>query len=51
LTSRKYALLAKCSADTALRDIQSLIASGLLIANAGGGRSSSYRLVLPDGGA
>jgi Fic family protein len=51
LTSRKYAMLAKCSADTALRDIQSLIASGLLMVNAGGGRSSSYRLVLPDGGA
>lgn len=49
LTTSKYATLAKCSADTALRDIRELLARGILIQNPGGGRSTSYRLGEPDG--
>lgn len=45
MNTSKYAKLAKCSNDTALRDIQDLKARGLLIQNPGGGRSTSYRLV------
>lgn len=44
LTTSKYAKLAKCSADTALRDIGDLVARGLLVRSAAGGRSTSYRL-------
>lgn len=44
LTSSKYAKLAKCSPDTALRDIQVLADLGVLVRNPGGGRSTSYRL-------
>lgn len=44
LNTSKYAKLAKCSADTALRDIQQLIEYGVLLKNPGGGRSTSYRL-------
>lgn len=40
----KYAKLAKCSNDTALRDIQNLKARGIFIQNPSGGRSTSYRL-------
>lgn len=46
LTSSKWALLAKCSQDTALRDIDDLIARGVLVKDAAGGRSTSYSLVL-----
>ena len=46
LTTQKWALLAKSSHDTALRDIQGLIEQGLLKKNEGGGRSTSYSLVL-----
>jgi Fic family protein len=46
LTTKKWALLAKCSHDTALRDIQKLIDHGLLAQDEGGGRSTSYSLVL-----
>lgn len=45
LNTSKYAKLAKCSNDTALRDIKELLASGILLQNPGGGRSTSYRLV------
>lgn len=48
LTNSKYAKLAKCSADTALRDIRELLERGILIPNPGGGRSTSYRLVEPE---
>jgi Fic family protein len=41
----KYARLAKCSTDTALRDIQDLKVRGILIQNPGSGRSTSYRLL------
>ncbi len=43
-TSAKYAALAKCSHDTALRDIRQLVAGGVLVRNAEGGRSTSYSL-------
>ncbi len=44
LTTSKYAKLAKCSTDTALRDIRELVERGILVQNPGGGRSTSYRL-------
>lgn len=44
MNTSKYAKLAKCSSDTALRDIQELKKRGILIQNPGGGRSTSYRL-------
>jgi Fic family protein len=44
LTSLKWAKLTKCSHDTALRDIQLLMARGVLVRNPGGGRSTSYAL-------
>ena len=48
LSTAKYAKLAKCSTDTALRDIQMLVDHAILIRNPGGGRSTSYRLARPD---
>jgi Fic family protein len=45
LTSSKWAQLAKCSQDTALRDIDDLVARGVLSRDAPGGRSTSYSLV------
>lgn len=45
LTTAKWAALAKCSSDTALRDINELLACGLLRKLEGGGRSSGYELV------
>ncbi|KKJ00012.1 DUF4172 domain-containing protein [Prochlorothrix hollandica] len=47
LTTSKYAKLAKCSTDTALRDIQALLDYGALIRNPAQGRSTSYRLPTP----
>ena len=44
LTTSKWAKIAKCSTDTALRDITELVGRGLLVRNAGGGRSTSYTL-------
>ncbi len=44
LTSSKYAKIAGCSPDTALRDILGLIDAGVLRRNEAGGRSASYRL-------
>ena len=44
LTTSKYAKIAKCSEDTALRDIQNLIKRAILAQNEGGGRSTSYSL-------
>lgn len=44
MNTSKYAKLAKCSNDTALRDIQELKERGIFIKNSGGGRSTSYRL-------
>ena len=42
LTTSKWAKLAKCSEDTALRDILPLVGAGILIRNPAGGRSTSY---------
>ena len=47
LTTSKWAKLAKCSQDTALRDIQDLVAHGILARSREGGRSTSYDLVRP----
>lgn len=44
LTTSKYGRIAKCSSDTALRDIRELVERGILIKNEAGGRSTSYRL-------
>ena len=44
LTSSKWATLAKCSQDTAYRDILELMERGVLTRNEGGGRSTSYDL-------
>ena len=44
LTSSKWAKLAKCSPDTALRDIENLIKHGILVKDPSGGRSTSYSL-------
>lgn len=44
MNTSKYARLAKCSKDTALRDIQDLKERGIFIQNPGRGRSTSYRL-------
>ena len=44
LTTSKYAQLAKCSQDTAHRDILALVDRGVLVRNPEGGRSTSYSL-------
>jgi len=44
LSTSKYAKLSKCSADTALRDINDLVRRNILVQEASGGRSTSYRL-------
>ena len=44
LTSSKWAKLAKCSQDTALRDIEDLIQKKVLVKDTAGGRSTSYSL-------
>lgn len=45
LTSSKWGKITKCSPDTALRDIQDLIAKGVLRKTDEGGRSTNYELV------
>jgi len=47
LTSSKWASLAKCSQDTAGRDIQDLVSRGVLVKDTAGGRSTSYSLLEP----
>jgi Fic family protein len=46
LTSSKWAKLAKCSQDTALRDISDLLDRQVLAKEMAGGRSTSYRIRL-----
>ena len=46
LTSSKWGKITKCSADTALRDIQDLITKGVLRKTDEGGRSTNYELVI-----
>jgi Fic family protein len=48
LTNSKWAKLAKCSADTALRDITDLLERDILAKEQAGGRSTSYLLRLPE---
>ena len=45
LTNVRWAALGKCSADTALRDINNLLARGMLRRLEGGGRSTGHELV------
>ncbi len=47
LVTSKYAKIAKCSHDTALRDIQALIGYGVMKKNLSGGRKTSYQLIKP----
>jgi Fic family protein len=44
LTNSKWAKLAKCSSDTALRDLQYLVEHGVLSVGLEGGRSTGYEL-------
>jgi Fic family protein len=44
LTSSKWATIAKCSPDTALRDITDLLERGVLVKSNSRGRSTSYEL-------
>ncbi|MBY0357307.1 MAG: Fic family protein [Candidatus Obscuribacterales bacterium] len=44
LTSSKWAKLAKCSQDSALRDISDLVERGILVKDSSGGRSTSYSI-------
>jgi Fic family protein len=46
LTTSKWAKLARCSQDTAYRDILDLVERGALVKNSSGGRSTSYSLAL-----
>ena len=46
LTTSKWAKIAKCSQDTAYRDILDLIDRGALQKDVGGGRSTSYSLII-----
>ncbi|GKT26709.1 Fic family protein [Acidovorax sp. SUPP3334] len=45
LTNAKWAAIAKCSSDTALRDINDLAVKGVLARVEGGGRNTAYVLV------
>ncbi|WP_150466127.1 Fic family protein [Francisella sp. SYW-2] len=44
MNTSKYAKMAKCSNDTALRDIQILKKRNIFVQNESGGRSTSYRI-------
>ena len=46
LNSSKWATIAKCSPDTALRDIQDLMEKKVLVKGEGGGRSTGYGLMM-----
>jgi Fic family protein len=46
LTTAKWAKIAKCSHDTALRDIQDLVSRSVLLQESGG-RSTHYKVILP----
>jgi Fic family protein len=47
LTTRKYVAMTGASRPTATRDIQELVARGLLVAAAAGGRSARYDIAIP----
>ena len=44
LSTSHWARMARCSQDSALRDITDLVERGVLVRNSGGGRSTSYAL-------
>jgi Fic family protein len=44
MTSSKWAKMARCSKETAIRDIQDLISKSIMIKEEAGGRSTSYVL-------
>jgi Fic family protein len=44
LTNKKWAAIGKCSSDTALRDINDLVARGVLHRAESAGRNTSYQL-------
>lgn len=44
LTNKKWSAMGHCSSDTALRDINDLLAREILIRTDSGGRSTSYKL-------
>lgn len=46
LTSSKWAKIAKCSHDTALRDINDLVERNILMKEAAGGRSTNYQIIV-----
>jgi Fic family protein len=46
LTARKWAVIGKCSMPTAQRDINDLLARGVLRRNAGGSKNTSYEVVV-----
>ena len=48
LTTSKWAKLSECSQDTAYRDILDLVECGALSKDPGGGRSTSYSLVIEE---
>jgi Fic family protein len=48
LTSSKWAKLARCSQDTALRDILDLVERSILAKDPARGRSTSYSLIVPE---
>jgi len=48
LTTSRWAALTRTSQDTALRDIDDLLTRGILVRQPGGGRSSSYSLLVED---
>jgi Fic family protein len=47
LTTRKWAAIGKCSVPTAQRDINDLLARGVLRRNPGGSKNTSYDVMLP----
>jgi Fic family protein len=49
MTTSKWSKIAKCSQDTAYRDILALVEMGALVKAAGGGRSSAYEIGNPAG--
>jgi Fic family protein len=44
LATSKWAAIAKCSQDTALRDINELLERGVLVRSEASGRSTSYEM-------
>jgi len=47
LTTKKYAIIAKCPNRTASRDLADMLKNGMIVQLVGGGRSTRYALVTP----